>query len=180
MSLLRNVGGRFMATYYTVQGLPFKGQVGAIPDTSRVSNFLSARRYLRVKPDCFVAPGAVVSVAGKLYICAEHGDSFYVDVINKYFKLIEVDEVLNWDTRVEVTDPVSGVKTMEFESTSPGPLVYLSTQPTSSIKDQMHIPVTQKVAICNRAVQVDDRIGGYKVTKVDQVLGVYLLELKDV
>lgn len=45
---LKNVGLRFRGKYQLVGGQHFYGQLLDIPDTSRVSNFFSTRRYLRV------------------------------------------------------------------------------------------------------------------------------------
>lgn len=176
MSRLKNVGDRFFSNLKTTSGKSFQGQLGTIPDTSRVSNFLSTRRYLRVKPDTIVRTNDVVLANGVKFIVAEHGDSFHVDVLNKYFKLFQVDQELNWQRRETYKDPVTGI--MKTDLVNETTKVYLSTQPRSPIEDRMHIPTPQIVAICNADVQLDDLIGGYIVTKVDHVLGTHLVELK--
>lgn len=56
--------------------------------------------------------------------------------------------------------------------------VYLSTQPKPQIEDQIKIPVDQIMAVCNRNISLSDKIGDYKVTKVDSELGVPVITMK--
>lgn len=173
---LEKVGDKFDATYKTIYGRPFRGQILQPPDTSRVSNFLSARRYLRTKPVTIVKPRDVIVVNEAKYIVAEHGDGFYREPIYKHFKLFEVDYTDTWYPKTEITDSLTGIKSVSRE-TSRG-IIYMSTQPHSSLQDQVAIPQVMKTAITNAPVQVDDKIGDYVVTKVDLVLGISLLEMK--
>lgn len=178
MNSLLNVGLRFRAKYKKIDGSSFYGQILEIPDTSRVSNFLSARRYLRTQPKTNVSARDVIVVNGVMYIVAEHGDGFYVDPIYKHFKLFEVDQTLEHYAMVGRKNPVTGVE--QFVRDAYTDDVYLSTQPHSLIKDSINIPQTSKTAISDKELAVDDRVGPYLVIKSDIVLGVNLVELKTV
>jgi len=177
MSKLADVGLKFQGTFSILNGPKFKGQILSIPDTSRVSNFLSARRYLRTGSVTLVRPGMVVIINQLRYIVAEHGDGFFKDEnIYKHFKLFEIDESVEWLGAQSLRDPVTGVNSTE--RTKKNGTVYLSTQPKSGIEDELLITHPMKTAICNVQLRVDDKVGGYVVTKSDKVLGVCLAELK--
>lgn len=178
MSILSQIGKRFRSKLKIVGGPAFLGQMGSIPDTSRVSNFLSARRYLRTAVVTPVKPGKVILANDREYIVADHGDGFYVEPYASYFKLFEVDVVADWYPKAFAVDPITGVETLD-RSVKSTTKVRMSTQPKTDIEDQLQIQTGQKTAIVNVAVAVDDILDQYIVTKVDQVLGVYLVELKD-
>ena len=177
MSKLAQVGKKFRSKFRLIDGREFYGQILDIPDTSRVSNFLSARRYLRTSPNTIVQPGQVAIINSVKYIIAAHGEGFYVDPLYKHFKLFQVDLELSWTSNSEMEDPVTGQKKIvrdEIEGT-----VYLSTQPKSSQTDMLHIPSPQHLAVCDKAPQLNDLVGDMLVTKSDPALGVTVLELKD-
>lgn len=177
MNRMSKIGHRFRSKFKLVTGQEFYGQLLDIPDTSRVSNFLSARRYLRTSIDTFVVPGDVAVINGLKYIVAEHGTGFFVKPVYRHFKLFEVDLELQWYSNSQMVDPITDqLKVSQVEQTD---LVYLSTQPRSSQQDQIHIPGVLRTTVCNKKVLVNDKLGeDYLVTKSDHVLGITLLELK--
>lgn len=173
---LLNVGDRFRAKYKTITGKEVYGQMLDIPDTSRVSNFLSARRYFRVRPESNLAVGDVLIVNGTKFIVAEHGVGFYKEPIYRHHKLFEVTDVVEGYLIEDFKNPVTGVSETQI---SEDPFdVYLSVQPKGLLDDRLHIPQEQLIAITPTIISVGDRVGDYSVTKVDKVLGVYLLEMK--
>ena len=180
MSRLLQVGEKFKARYKIVDGPYFYGQVLQPPDTSRVTNFLSARRYLRVTPKSIVAPRQVVIIDNQKYIVAEHGTGFYVHPIYKHFKLFEVDSIEEWRPAQVLNDPVTGIQTTVREEDGGTPDVYLSIQPHTNSEDSLRIPLENRTAICNQAVSVEDQIGDYLVTKVDTLLGISIVEMKKI
>ena len=176
MNRLQGVGARFKTKLKTVTGKEFYGQILQPPDTSRVSNFLSARRYLRTTPETPVVFGDVVITGDRKFIVADHAEGFYVDHIYTHFKMFEVDDELLYYPYQDTFDAVTGVK---YRQVSPnGTKVYVSTQPKASISDALHIPTYTKVAICNADIPVDSKLGGYQVTRNDKMLGIYVLEMK--
>lgn len=174
---LAKVGARFKMKFKTVTGLEFYGQILDIPDTSRVTNFFSARRYLRVSPKCPVAVTDVVIVNGINYLVGFHGDGFHHEPIYRHYKLFEVDLQVAWQKTAKVKNPVTGV--YETGRATQATTVYLSMQPKSQIEDSIHIPQQTYLALSNVQVERDDVLGKYVVTKVDEQLGLYVLELKE-
>ena len=176
MSRLKYVGLKFRSLFYKFDGTPFYGQILEIPDTSRVSNFLSTRRYLRTQIETNVRLRDIVIFNGTKAVVAEHGDGFYKIPIYRHFKLFEINEEGNWFQKRKKIDPVTGVESPERDDLKG--LVFLSVQPKTDIEDKIKIQQNTKMAICNADVKVDDRIDDWVVTKADTVLGVTLLEMK--
>ena len=156
----------------------FYGQILDIPDTSRVSNFLSARRYLRVNPSSLIVAGDVVSGGTTKYIVATHAEGFFLGPIYRHFKLFVVDKEFQYKKKSFVENPVTGIK--ELVLSEQIETAYLSLQPSSDVSDIIKIPQETFIGICNIPMSRDDQIDNYIVTKVNEVLGVYLLELKEV
>ncbi len=175
---LARVGRKFKAKFKLVNGAEFYGQILDIPDTSRVTNFISARRYLKVNSGCAVRPGDVAIINGKNYILGEHGDGFQQDVvIYRQFMMFEADMVVTWTPLTSTENSITGVAS-RTPDTVEAQTVYLSSQSKPDIQDEVHIPTKTKFAICNVEVGVDDSVGPYRVTKVDRQLGLFLLEMK--
>lgn len=175
---LAKTGFKFRMPISKVNGSKFYGQLLDIPDTSRVSNFLTTRRYLRTPPITSVIPGDVIIVNGVKYIVAEHGDGFYKTVIYKHFKLFQVDRELNWTRKTYTENPITGI--MEKNLSPQADVVYISMQPKSNTEDSINIPQQTHIAICPIEIERGETIDNFIVTKIDMVLGVYLLELKEI
>lgn len=174
---LLHVGKRFRSKFKTISGREFYGQILEPPDTSRVSNFLSARRYLRTQPDTRIKPRDVIIVDGQRYVVAEHGTGFYVTPIYKHFKLFEIDMIENIMGAREVENPVTGVKTV-VRDVNKGK-AYLSLQPAALVQDTTLIPQEMQIAVTNAQLEVEDIVGNYVVIKSDNVLGITLVQLKE-
>lgn len=177
-SRLSKTGNRFKSKLLKENGSSFYGQILDIPDTSRVSNFLSARRYLRVNPNSTIIPGDVIKGGSIKYIVATHAEGFHLGPIYKHFKLFEVDKEFEWKKKTFVENAVTGIKEMvlsdQFEK------VYISLQPSSDISDSIRIPQETFIALSNIRIERDEIIDNYIVTKLNEVLGIYLLELKEI
>lgn len=174
---LKKVGDKFRMKFKKVTGAEFYGQFLDIPDTARVSNFLSARRYLRTAPETSVIPTDVIIAGKEKFIVGEHGTGYYLEPIYKHFKLFQVDLESTIKRKAEVKNPVTGLKEV-VRVAVPGTL-YLSTQPKSMTVDEINIPQDNLVAVCDKEVLKGDAINGMLVVKVDRVLGLYLIELKE-
>lgn len=175
---LKNVGLNFRGKYQILGGQKFHGQILDLPDTSRVSNFLSARRYLRVHPNTPIDSGMIVIVNNVKYVVAEHGTGFLKSPIYQHFKLFQVDLELELFTKGETVNPVTGVKE-KSDKVSQG-TVYVSVQPKSTVSDSIKIQTPQHVLVTNTPLKVDDLLGdNWIVTKTDPVLGVYVVEVKE-
>lgn len=178
MTRLSHSHDRFKTVFKRLDGLKFYGQVLEIPDTARVSNFLTPRRYLRTSIKSVIAPRDVVIIGDKKYIVAEHGDGFFTEEIYKHFKLFEVDKEATWMVNTTVTNAVTGVKTV---SRAPSlEKAYLSTQPKSDLQGELKIPLQSFVCISDKILVKDQLVDGKVVTRVDTVLGVTLVEIREV
>lgn len=178
-SRLKDVGNRFKSVFQTIDGMRFYGQLLGLPDTSRVSNFLSARRYLRTNPTTPIRPGNVIIADGVKFIVAEHGEGFYNVPIYIHFKLFDVDSILPLYETVTTKDPITGVK-KTTPSASSTKNIYLSTQPAPNKIDEINIPQQYIICVANDEAHVGDRVGDYIVTKSDKMLGIWVLEMKKI
>ena len=178
MHRLGRVGDRFRMKLRKVTGAEFYGQLLDIPDTSRVSNFLTPRRYLRTTPTTTVVPRDVIIANNVKFIVAEHGDGFYTEVIYKHFKLFEVTHTYNWKRKSFVKNTITGI--MEEVLTNDATVVYVSLQPKAAIEDTMNIAQQTYTAISNLDIARGEVIANkYVVTRSYEVLGVFLLEMKE-
>lgn len=177
-SRLSNTGVRFRSTFKRTDGHQFFGQLLDIPDTARVSNFLSARRYLRTNIGTQIKPADVITAHNKDYIVAQHGDGFFNSPIYTHFKLFQVDKTYTWSKHTLLEDDVTGIK--EITLTAQATKIPLSIQPKSLIEDTINIQQQSFVAVASEPVKVNDTLDNMVVTRVDNVLGVYLLELKEI
>jgi len=177
-SRLSFTGNRFKTIYQKENGPSFYGQILDIPDTSRVSNFLSARRYLRVSPRSTIRPNDIIIAANKKYIVANHADGFHHGLIYIHYKLFEVDAELTWKKKSFTKNAVTGIEEMTL--TEQLETVYISLQPKNDVIDSIKIPQETFIALSNVEVSRDDIIGNYVVLKSDKQLGISVLELKEI
>lgn len=177
VSRLLKTGEKFKTKFKKVGGGEFYGQLLDLPDTSRVSNFLSPRRYLRVSSKSSIKPTDVIIADGVKFIVGEHGTGFHFAPIYIHYKLFQVDVEAQWYRNSVEEDIVTGqektVRTLQQET------VYLSTQPKALIEDDIHIQQQTYVAISNLRVGRNDIVDNKIVTRVDDVLGLYLIEMKE-
>jgi len=175
---LKNVGLKFRDKYKIMNGQTFFGQILDIPDTSRVSNFLSARRYLRVHIGTNVQSSNVAIIENDKYIVGEHGTGFFRNPIYKHFKLFLVDQQRAWIRNYETEDLVTGVKKKSSELNLG--VVHISVQPKSDLQDSILVQTPRHTIVCDKEIKVDDKLGeDWVVTKVDPQLGLYVAEVKE-
>lgn len=176
---LKNVGLSFRGKYKIDGGQHFYGQILQPPDTSRVSNFLSARRYLRVHNGSAVAAGMVVIVDNKKYLLGDHASGFFRDKIYTHYKMFQVDQERTWFSKSGITtNAVTGVK--EASDPTDNGVVALSVQPKSMIEDGFQIQTPQHTVLVGQPVMPNDKLGDdWVVTRVDPQLGIYVVEVKE-
>lgn len=157
----------------------FMGLIRDIPDTTRVTNMLSARRLLQVNPKASAEIGdEIESPTGDRWLCGDHGTGYYAGQdFYRVFKMFEVHKHLEWARYSDAVDPVTGlvrngVKTV-LTTTLP-----VSEEPISEARDDFRIPLGRKFYVTNQPIEVGDLIGDYKVTKVDTEIGLYSVELE--
>lgn len=174
---IRGVHERYRSKFTRLDGLAFYGQILDIPDTSRVTNFLSAKRYLRTGPLSPIKPSDVVIIDKVKYIVGEHGTGFLVTPLYKHFKMLKVDAELAWTRNTDVVDAVTGV--VKSGTRSSLGTAYISMDTKNDIEDALHIQTERHIFITDKNVQVEDYLGPYIVTKVDKLIGLSVCEVKD-
>lgn len=177
MKGIRGVHERYRSKLSRIDGLAFYGQILDIPDTSRVTNFLSAKRYLRTGPLSVIKPADVVIADKTKYIVGEHGTGFLITPLYKHFKMLKVDLELPWTRNTDVVDPVTGV-IKSGTRTSLG-TAYVSLDTKNDIEDALHIQTERHIFVTDKNVQVEDYLGNFIVTKVDKLIGLSVCEVKD-
>ena len=176
---LRNVGKSFRGKHKIDGGPHFYGQILDPPDTSRVSNFLSARRYLRVHNNSPVRAGMIVNVDKKDYLVATHATGFFRNPIYTHFKLFQIDATLEWISKSDrIKNPITGV--WEVASDVSKGDIKVSVQPKSTMEDELRIQTPQHVVLSAEELVVGDKLGpDWVVTKVDPQLDVWVIDVKE-
>lgn len=174
--MLGNAAARFDTTFQIVNGPRFRGQLQEIADTTRVSNFHSARRLLRVRPGSAVRVRDVFRTSGgQLFLCASHGDRFRIDQLFREFKLFEMTEIAEWLRKEVTVDPVTGLE-VGGDYVSKGP-IYVAEEPAGDEEDQIRIPRQTFRLITGADLKVDDMVNGMIVRAVTTELGVTVAEI---
>ena len=177
MPNLRDTGERFFSTFQIDGGQRIRASIWAVPDTTRVTNFNSARRVLRCKPGTPMQAGQVIhSPTGQTWIVANYGDSYQGGVVFRAFKLYEADRKGPLEREGRVKDPVTGLErpgvTDEIAE------IYYTLEPAGSEEDKVQIPEAEYELITNVPLQLSDRVDGYKVLRVDMQLGIYIAHVR--
>lgn len=163
-----SVGARFRDVYKLLDGRRFYGQILDIPDTTRVSNFHSARRLLRTSLESPLTPGTIfISPNGERFLAAEHGISYGYH----HFKLFQMDLTLQWKRDNKVTDAVTGLTKGSVVKTSLGQIEG-TYEDKSSVEDQLLVPKARNTLITNAALQLGDYADDRVVFEVINQLGV--------
>lgn len=175
--LFEKAGFRSEKRLAMLNGPDFYGQFLAIPDTTRVSNFNSARRLLRVREEVArfakLNPGKIViDEMGIEWLAGEHGWS--IDKCH-YFKLFQVDQVLPWTRPVDVIDAVTGLK-KSSEVMDLG-LVRGTYEPRQSVETVRGIEEPRNLLITNASLKLGDYVDARRVVKVDQQIGLTIAEV---
>lgn len=174
---IRGAHLKYQSKFTRLDGLAFYGQILDIPDTSRVSNFLSARRFLRVSTGSIIRAADVIYALGTRYILGNHGTGILVTPLYKHFKMFQVDLELPWSRNTDVVDAVTGITKSGARSALGTAFISLDTK--NDIEDSLQIQTERKVFITDKDVKVEDYLGTYIVTKVDKLLGISICEVKE-
>lgn len=159
-----------------LDGQRFRGQLLDIADTTRVTNFHSSRRLLRVRPNSPVRVADLIQTdTAQIFLCASHGDGFVGKMVYRYFKLYEMDSTAMWQRRITSEDIVTGLERSD-ELTDMG-IIYFALEQAGTISDKLHISTGKYSVITNADLQPSDIIGDYNVLRSDKLLGVTIAEV---
>lgn len=171
---LSRVGKRFEQRLKLDGGPHFMGQFLTIPDTTRVSNFNSARRILRCSLTSPVTAGAtVVDTVGIYWLVGEHGVSVSD---HHYFKLFQAELTLTWTREGVYENAITGVK----KSTGPTALGTIkgTYERQATTIDGTLVEEGKNLLITNAALLVGDFIDKRRVVRVDHQIGLYIAEVE--
>lgn len=184
MSLRRTVRAN-MYKMKTTEGSSFYGQFTDIPNTTRVSNFNSARRLLRVPPKSILRAGKTFrDPNGQVFLLAEHGDQFLQgEPLYTHYKLFEMTNTATVGNKGAKTQhPVSKLE-IEGDPVWTDP-IWLAFEIRSSGSDQMGVNIKRQQVITGHSLQEGDliQITDYDrqavVKQVDKQLGVYIGQIE--
>lgn len=149
----------------------FKGQVLDIADTTRVTNFHTARRLLRVLPNSIVQVNDVVKTpGGQIFLCASHGDGYMGNVVFTQFKLFELTQMGVWSRPTTLIDPVTGLDT--DATPIPMGIIHYELEPAGTLSDMLNVTTEQYSVITNADLKIGDRLDRFIVTDVSKQIGV--------
>jgi hypothetical protein len=182
-SLLKNVAKRFEIPFRgidpgsTVQFLAVLDEpaTGVPPSIS----FTSPRRLMRVRTPSQAREGLGVQTPhGTRYLTARHGASELPDnELFESFQLYEITHTLLWERRVFEKHPVSHAEV--DRGYLPMGTVFGAIEPQREIYDRGFSASFEAARfITNAPVLKDDRVADRKVTRVDHMLGLNIVDLQ--
>lgn len=175
-SRLADVALKGFTDLQIINGQRFRGQLLDISDTTRVTNFHTSRRLLRVRPNSPVNVADLIQTdTAQVFLCASHGDGFVGKMVYRYFKLYEMGSTAMWQRRVTTEDIVTGLDRND-ELTDMG-MIYFALEQAGTVSDQLHIKSGKYSIITNADLQPNDTIGDYNVLRSDKLLGVTIAEV---
>jgi hypothetical protein len=145
--------------------------------TEQVDTLVYPSRLLKVHPTTKLTPGTVVTdPLGTSYLLVQHLDSFNSGAIYRTFRMILMDQRLQWSRQTTIIDPVT--KLEKGTGTENLGLIDLMVDPDGLVKGKVKIAESKVKIVCGADLKVGDRVGDYSVTFVDTVLGVTVAEAR--
>lgn len=170
---LENAGRRFESRIQIENGQAFYGQFLEIPDTTRVSNFNSARRLLRTSRNSTVQIGQIIVDAyGIFWMVGEHGQS---ENRHHYFKLFQADLQLSWERETTEESLLTGLKggiARVLVGQIRGTYERRTDETGSAFPDE-----PANLFITNADLKRNDLVDNRKVIRIDHQLGLTIAEL---
>lgn len=137
--------------------------------------FTEPRRLLRMRPDQRIPVGCVIKDAMEnTFIVAEQGAS--VDVFKSY-RLFDTTGRYKWERRTTVVESITGLETDEIINQDMGMIWGVLEPQPEQFDRQIRSSFEISRFITNKGIQTNDIINGERVTRVDNLLGVYLISL---
>lgn len=158
----------------------FLGFIRQTPDTTRVTNMLSARRILQVHPNATVQMGDEIEElsTNQRWMCAEHGYGFYgAAAFYRHFKLFEVHNHVVWQRPLVDEDDLTGLTSSDALQTMSTALA-ISEEPEPDFRDDLRVAQDKRFIVTNKEILVGDVIDGMKAISVDHQLGLYTADLE--
>lgn len=172
---------RFETPFYTESGWEFPGVLQPIKDQKIYNDdFFHPRHIIRFRPEYAPAAGSVImNSIGERFLISELDRALDVGgMIYEGFQAYPCNEQLLWQTEQTVLDTLTGLA--RGTGLSAGiPIWVLSEvlmRDTPAIAGLATREELKRVVV-GHAVELNDRLGGMRVTKVNKALGIRVLEL---
>lgn len=176
MSRLKRVSGRFEQPIKIVGGPRTVGIIHLPSDlTDPGIEFAYPKMGLRVGRRSLVRPGHVVETDSGYFLVAHHSQT----PDYKSFYLLQCDRQVTWTRPISTTDAVTGLETSGGAPSNLGDLWVLWERNRREYAD-LPIRFNQETTLSatGSAVEIGDMLDGRKVTRVNETLGIRVLELQ--
>lgn len=171
--MYRELHNRFSTKFRTSEGHQFKGELGnpnAYPRPRKELQNLPHRALVTHRIS-MVKPGDLVTAYGVNYLlCGQH-----VLASTKRFLAVEVNSYLTWKRLDEVIDPITQLP-RDSQEVVLDPVLPVVIEPQRAFEEQ-RFSQSQDRLFTAADVQPGDLLGDYKVNRVDDLMGLKLVEV---
>lgn len=176
MSRLSRTSKRFESPIKIVGGPRTVGVIHLPSDlTDPGIEFAYPKMALRVGRHSIVRPGHVIETESGYFLLASHTSTFEYRTLY----MLQCDRQVRWTQPVTTIDPVSGLRTSGGPPQDRGDIWVLWERNRREYAD-LPIRFNQETTLSATGSQVEigDMLDGRKVTRVNQALGIRVLELQ--
>lgn len=180
MVSLATVVQRFFSTYKRTDGLPFQGHIFSATEGDFSATLWSYEALLlHVSPDSPIrARDEIYDTFWRRFLVCEHGGSQLQDkLLYRSYRLVQLTHEMTWSRVTTRLDPL----TQEARGDSKELLgkIWVSKEPDGGRADgRIMIHDDAFRIITGHDVKLNDRLDGMQVRRVDDVIGVKLIELR--
>ena len=178
---LGNVGQRFESTFKTDAGFPFPGVILPLNEGSPSLDFITPRWVIRIRETSPVITGAVILDPANRRFLMGNADTGIADneILYRTHILFPATHQMTWEREVSTIDPLTQLKRTSSSRQDLGTMWVMQEQIrrepldlTMRVKEETHKVVTNMEVLLNDIV--DNRI----VKRIDNILGLYIIELQ--
>lgn len=170
-------GDRFLQTLTTEIGSEFRGAVIPVSDQQGSAiDFSAPRLILRVRGEALVKSADVIQTdSGARFIVADH---FEAEAGWRAYKLFSAERQMVWKRPSRAVDVLTGLAKAAGAPTTVGNVWVTDELARRQFSDPgLKVPIERTVIITNSPVLPNDTLDGKSVTRVNQELGLYILEI---
>lgn len=160
-----------------VLGSLFANKEGSVPSF----DFSTSRNFFRVSADSLLGLNQIIiDVYGRRFLTAYHDYAqIGQDPLYKVFRLFNLTDYVPWSRVIKIIDPLTQLQKDTASVTDLGP-VWISNEIISREEIDLTFRVKQssRQVLTNAALQLNDKLDGLHVVRIDTVLGVTRAEIQ--
>lgn len=173
---ISNVHAAFSEKLRVRGGGAIRGQIAGFSETARSDGIPD--RLLKVSKRSTASAGQVVITSdGVTYLLAQHHTSHSAGAMFRTFRMIRVDEELDWSRTGSILDPVTGMSRSSGGVQSLG-TVLAAVDPMKLEGEARMKPESRVRIMVGDDVQIGDQLGDYQVLFVDNSMGIKIVEAR--